>query len=194
MRVMFNSQERTLRELAALTRSAGWKIVRVTRAEGSLFGHLIAIPIDIPPETLLLPEDLEGEESIGADESDAMLDTAPMGDTFLSSVELPSETAIREGVASGSVRLKAARGEPGKSDPARRRARSYTFTARDNRDKDRENRDAKGDFRKGFRTTIMKMLSKAHLRNDSYEEDRAVVEGRDEGEGRLALTRQLTRS
>ncbi|KIP03318.1 hypothetical protein PHLGIDRAFT_94938, partial [Phlebiopsis gigantea 11061_1 CR5-6] len=31
MRAMFNAQERTLRELSALARSAGWKIVQVTR-------------------------------------------------------------------------------------------------------------------------------------------------------------------
>lgn len=56
MRVMFNAQERTLRELAALTLSAGWKVVQVTRAEGSLFGHIVAVPVDIPPESLALSE------------------------------------------------------------------------------------------------------------------------------------------
>ena len=54
MRVTFNSQERTLRELAALTLTAGWKVVQVSRAEGSLFGHVVAVPVDIPPESLLL--------------------------------------------------------------------------------------------------------------------------------------------
>ena len=55
MRAMFNSQERTLRELAALTLKSGWKITQVTRAEGSIFGHIIAVPVDIPPETLAQP-------------------------------------------------------------------------------------------------------------------------------------------
>ncbi|PCH41979.1 S-adenosyl-L-methionine-dependent methyltransferase [Wolfiporia cocos MD-104 SS10] len=57
MRVTFNAQERTLRELTALAQSVGWKIVRVTRAgSGSLFGHLIAEPVDIPAESLGLLE------------------------------------------------------------------------------------------------------------------------------------------
>ena len=68
MRVMFNAQERTLRELAALARSAGWKIVQVTRTEGALFGHLVAVPVEIPAETLALPafEETEGESSCDA--------------------------------------------------------------------------------------------------------------------------------
>lgn len=67
MRVMFNSQERTLRELASLTLCAGWKITQVTRAEGSLFGHIIAVPVDIPPETLALPMNLDGETEADTD-------------------------------------------------------------------------------------------------------------------------------
>lgn len=62
MRVMFNSQERTLRELAALTLTAGWKIDHVTRAEGSLFGHIIAVPVDIPAKTLEVQAAEEKEE------------------------------------------------------------------------------------------------------------------------------------
>ncbi|KAI0056325.1 hypothetical protein BV25DRAFT_1627243 [Artomyces pyxidatus] len=48
MQVTFNGQERTLPELIALTASAGWKITRVSRAEGSLFGHIIAVPVPLP--------------------------------------------------------------------------------------------------------------------------------------------------
>ncbi|KAH6904164.1 hypothetical protein BKA70DRAFT_1565905 [Coprinopsis sp. MPI-PUGE-AT-0042] len=48
MNVMFNSQERTLREIVALARSAGWKVVRVTQSPGSLFGHIVAVPIPNP--------------------------------------------------------------------------------------------------------------------------------------------------
>ena len=65
---MFNAQERTLRELAALTRSAGWKVVQVTRAEGSLFGHLVAVPVDIPEEMLALADEAESEEACGPGE------------------------------------------------------------------------------------------------------------------------------
>ncbi|KAJ7438835.1 hypothetical protein B0H11DRAFT_2356772, partial [Mycena galericulata] len=37
MQVMFNGQERTLREMVALAASAGWKVMCVTKAPGSLF-------------------------------------------------------------------------------------------------------------------------------------------------------------
>ena len=52
MRVTFNAQERTLREMSALTLAAGWKIVDVAHAEGSLFGHMTAVPVEIPTESL----------------------------------------------------------------------------------------------------------------------------------------------
>lgn len=71
MRVMFNAQERTLRELAALTLSAGWKVVQVTRAEGSLFGHIVAVAVDIPPESLTLSE-LEEANSAPASPAQGM--------------------------------------------------------------------------------------------------------------------------
>ena len=47
MQVMFNSQERTLREIVALAASSGWKVVRVTKTATSLFGHIVAVPTDI---------------------------------------------------------------------------------------------------------------------------------------------------
>ncbi|PPQ94319.1 hypothetical protein CVT25_005042, partial [Psilocybe cyanescens] len=47
MQTMFNSQERTLRELVSLALSAGWKVVKVTRTSGSMFGYLVAEPVDI---------------------------------------------------------------------------------------------------------------------------------------------------
>ncbi|KAI0041475.1 hypothetical protein FA95DRAFT_1548706 [Auriscalpium vulgare] len=48
MQVTFNGQERTLPEFIDLCASAGWKITRVSRAEGSLFGHIIAVPATLP--------------------------------------------------------------------------------------------------------------------------------------------------
>ncbi|KAF8174696.1 hypothetical protein K438DRAFT_1980159 [Mycena galopus ATCC 62051] len=48
MQVTFNGQERTLREIIALALSAGWKVVCVTKAPGSLFGHLVAVPVVVP--------------------------------------------------------------------------------------------------------------------------------------------------
>ena len=47
MQVMFNSQERTLREIVALAASSGWKVVKVTKTATSLFGHIVAVPADI---------------------------------------------------------------------------------------------------------------------------------------------------
>lgn len=49
MQTVFNAQERTLREIVTLASSAGWKVVRVHCAEGSLFGHITAVPAEIPP-------------------------------------------------------------------------------------------------------------------------------------------------
>ncbi|KAJ6567794.1 hypothetical protein B0H10DRAFT_2238509 [Mycena sp. CBHHK59/15] len=37
-----------LREIVALALSAGWKVVRVTRPPGSLFGHIVAVPVAVP--------------------------------------------------------------------------------------------------------------------------------------------------
>jgi hypothetical protein len=48
MQVTFNGQERTLREIVALALSARWKVVRVTKAPGSLFGHIVAVPVAVP--------------------------------------------------------------------------------------------------------------------------------------------------
>jgi hypothetical protein len=47
MQVMFNSQERTLREIVVLAASSGWKVVKVTNT-ASLFGHIVAVPAAIP--------------------------------------------------------------------------------------------------------------------------------------------------
>lgn len=47
MQVMFNSQERTLREMVALAASSGWKVVKVTKTATSLFGHIVAVPADM---------------------------------------------------------------------------------------------------------------------------------------------------
>ena len=79
MRVMFNAQERTLRELTALTLTAGWKVVRVTRAEGTLFGHIIAVPVEIPPDSLRLlePNSIEGEGSCITVEGMSIYNSSP---------------------------------------------------------------------------------------------------------------------
>jgi hypothetical protein len=43
MQVTFNAKERTLREIVALALSAGWKVTKVTKAQG----HILAVPVDI---------------------------------------------------------------------------------------------------------------------------------------------------
>ncbi|KAF7304344.1 Ich1 protein [Mycena chlorophos] len=48
MHAAFNAQERTLREIVALAASAGWKVIKVTKAPGSLFGHIVAVPVPVP--------------------------------------------------------------------------------------------------------------------------------------------------
>jgi hypothetical protein len=47
MQVTFNAKERTLREIVAFALSMGWKVIKVTRAQGSLFGHILAVLVDI---------------------------------------------------------------------------------------------------------------------------------------------------
>ncbi|KAI0763009.1 S-adenosyl-L-methionine-dependent methyltransferase [Fomes fomentarius] len=42
---LMNGKERTAREFAEIARAAGWKIVRIVRAEGSLFTYTTYVPI-----------------------------------------------------------------------------------------------------------------------------------------------------
>ncbi|KAF8128341.1 S-adenosyl-L-methionine-dependent methyltransferase, partial [Boletus edulis] len=48
MHVTFNAKERTLREFCALALSAGWRVTRMTRPEGTLFAYLVCEPIALP--------------------------------------------------------------------------------------------------------------------------------------------------
>lgn len=48
MQVTLGGQERTLPELRSLAESAGWRLIRVARAEGSLFAHVVAEPGPLP--------------------------------------------------------------------------------------------------------------------------------------------------
>lgn len=50
MQVVFNAQERTLREIVALAASAGWRVIRVTTCISSLFGWIVAVPTTIPSQ------------------------------------------------------------------------------------------------------------------------------------------------
>ncbi|KAF8547690.1 S-adenosyl-L-methionine-dependent methyltransferase, partial [Imleria badia] len=45
MHITFNGKERTLREFCALALSAGWRVTRMTRPEGTLFAYLVCEPI-----------------------------------------------------------------------------------------------------------------------------------------------------
>lgn len=68
---MFNSKERTLREMVALARSGGWKVIKVTRTHGSHLGNLVAIPVDIPrqhsPEIVPMDGDQHPSQGPGLD-------------------------------------------------------------------------------------------------------------------------------
>ena len=68
MQVTLGGQERTLPELRSLVESAGWRLIRVARTEGSLFAYVVAEPGPIPSESALSPsfatlpmEDADGE-------------------------------------------------------------------------------------------------------------------------------------
>lgn len=100
MRSMFNSQERTLRELSTLAQTAGWRIVQVVRSESSLFGHITAVPVEIPAESLaLLDNPLPGTEGASTGSGAPGKTKRPaMGDTFCSFVDLPSDDTVRKGV------------------------------------------------------------------------------------------------
>ncbi len=53
MQVTLGGQERTLPELRTLAESAGWRLIRVARAEGSLFAHVVAEPGPLPSGSVL---------------------------------------------------------------------------------------------------------------------------------------------
>jgi hypothetical protein len=71
MQVTLGGQERTLPELRSLPESAGRRLIRVARAEGSLFAHVVIEPGPLPsgstlgapfPSMAMLPvEDGDGE-------------------------------------------------------------------------------------------------------------------------------------
>jgi hypothetical protein len=50
MHITFNGKERTLREFCALALSAGWRVTRMTRPEGTLFAYLVCEPITLPDD------------------------------------------------------------------------------------------------------------------------------------------------
>lgn len=83
MRVTFNSQERTLREMTALALTAGWKVIEVIlKPEGSLFGSIVAVPVSVPPSDRLTVPVMDHE----INERSA----SPLVDTFYSMTALPA--------------------------------------------------------------------------------------------------------
>ncbi|RPD56594.1 hypothetical protein L226DRAFT_480398 [Lentinus tigrinus ALCF2SS1-7] len=108
MRVTFNAQERTLREMAALVQTAGWKIVDVVHGESSSFGHMTAVPIEIPEASSSFSSSdtvknvkASGQQPAGRHRSGSVL-SAPesirMDHTFGSQTALPTEDAMRKPV------------------------------------------------------------------------------------------------
>ncbi|KAJ7849694.1 hypothetical protein B0H14DRAFT_2445494 [Mycena olivaceomarginata] len=106
MQVTFNGQERTLREIVALALSAGWKVVRVTKPPGSLFGHIVAVPVAVPvsprrctragsgsaPSDVPRPGSRGWERKSGRDGDGRTLEQTP---TLGSCVDLPSVAEAR---------------------------------------------------------------------------------------------------
>ena len=111
MRVAFNAQERTLREMAVLLSSAGWKIVDVVHGEDSLFGHITAVPTDIPEASLKLlysPPSEPTQSTAGNRARSASTKSVPesvrMNNTFGTHTALPTEEAIRKPARARKVR------------------------------------------------------------------------------------------
>jgi len=110
MQCTFNSQERTLREIATLCRSAGWKVTKVVKAPGSLFGHITAVPTTLPkslPSPVYRAKKtsadlhvLDGMTSVGEDIPFPSMYTRSATPTFGTNVGLRSyeETKARSGV------------------------------------------------------------------------------------------------
>ena len=86
MQVTFNAKERTLREIVALALSAGWKVTKVTRAPGSLFGHIVAVPVDVPPARVA-GDGGEGEGQLACEGGDVDVD-----------VDVGTEAEVGDGV------------------------------------------------------------------------------------------------
>ncbi len=88
-----------------------------------------------------------------------------MPDTFLSSVNLPSEAVIRQSILSGFIKMNSRKGAEADKGKRRGRERSSTFTSQRNVP-GKENKG--GEVRKGFRS-IIRMLSKPQLRSGTAE-------------------------
>jgi hypothetical protein len=96
MRVTFNSQERTLREMTNLALTAGWKVVEVVlKPEGSLFGSIVAVPISVPPSSRLTVPTMDQE----IDERCA----SPLVDTFYSITKLPTSCSMSGSPSNSAV-------------------------------------------------------------------------------------------
>lgn len=98
MQVMFNSQERTLREMVTLTLSAGWKVVKVTKTPGSLFGYLVAEPVAIPDAPDAYPDAVtEVDEPTAHAMSGALMDEPGLAHRALEREQLYRDTSSRCG-------------------------------------------------------------------------------------------------
>jgi hypothetical protein len=83
MHVLFNSKDRTLREMTDIALSAGWQVTEVIRKpEGSLFCSIVAVPIPIPPSTASQSPFIEQEITERS--------VSPIADSSPSRPQLPS--------------------------------------------------------------------------------------------------------
>ncbi|KAJ7689893.1 hypothetical protein B0H14DRAFT_3175933 [Mycena olivaceomarginata] len=117
MQVTFNGQERTLREIVALALTAGWKVVCVTKASGSLFGHIIAVPVAMPVSPRRCARAGSGSAFFDVPRAGGMAGNAEVGEmemverassrcgtpSFGSRVDLPSVAEARARFGGGVV-------------------------------------------------------------------------------------------
>ncbi|KAK0450283.1 uncharacterized protein EV420DRAFT_1338011 [Desarmillaria tabescens] len=122
MQSVFNGQERTLREIVSLAASAGWKVTKLTKAPGSLFGHIIAVPtsilqqrarsgsgsafLDARKPDLGCGSSMQGITDVGAGEREVMERASSRcgTPTFGSRTELPSFEEARARFGGGFIR------------------------------------------------------------------------------------------
>jgi hypothetical protein len=94
--VTFNAKERTLREIVALALSAGWKVTKVTRAQGSLFGHILAVPVDIPVQEDDDRGQNQPELAGGCAEAESASVSAPTATAVVAVADADDRTGVRE--------------------------------------------------------------------------------------------------
>ncbi|KAI9570964.1 S-adenosyl-L-methionine-dependent methyltransferase [Boletus coccyginus] len=118
MHITFNGKERTLREFCALALSAGWRVTRMTRPEGTLFAYLVCEPVTLPDDAqaiynaVVLSSELSAVVAVPSDEPSA----SPLCGSFSSQADCRHDQCRYYPPPSLSVRHHVVARRP--SDPA----------------------------------------------------------------------------